>query len=197
MLLAACLSGVALLGTWGSTQWAPAWADKLTGDPSRNAKEWTQIALAIGAIIGTIAAALVGDWWGRRKTYALLCIASLVSVLLLFQTNDHYGPAFVVSAVLAGGFTASFYGWLPLYLPELFATRFRATGQGFGYNFGRILAAVGALQTGVLFKVDIHLGSLSLPAGHASACTIMGLIYVVGVFLIWLAPETRGKPLPE
>ena len=197
MLLAACLSGVALLGTWGSTQWAPAWADKLTGDPSRNAKEWTQIALAIGAVIGTIAAALVGDRWGRRKTYALLCIASLVSVLLLFQTNDHYGPAFVVSAVLAGGFTASFYGWLPLYLPELFATRFRATGQGFGYNFGRILAAVGALQTGVLFKVDIHLGSLSLPAGHASACTIMGLIYVVGVFLIWLAPETRGKPLPE
>src|SRR5207253_3163522 len=27
MLLAACLSGVALLGTWGSTQWAPSWAD--------------------------------------------------------------------------------------------------------------------------------------------------------------------------
>jgi len=197
MLLAACLSGVALLGTWGSTQWAPAWADKLTGDPSQNAKEWTQIALAIGAIIGTIAAALVGDWWGRRKTYALLCLASLGSVILLFQANVHYGPGLLVSAVVAGGFTASFYGWLPLYLPELFATRFRATAQGFGYNFGRILAAVGALQTGVLFKVDIHLGSLALPAGHASACTIMGFIYIVGVFLIWLAPETRGKPLPE
>ena len=197
MLLAACLSGVALLGTWGSTQWAPAWADKLTGDPSRNAKEYTQIALAIGAILGTIGAALAGDWFGRRKTYALLCLMSLGSVLLLYQGNGRYGPALLGSAFLAGGFTASFYGWLPLYLPELFPTRIRATGQGFAYNFGRILAAVGALQTGVLFKVDIQIGSLSLPAGHASACTIMGLIYVVGVFLIWLAPETRGKPLPE
>jgi hypothetical protein len=98
---------------------------------------------------------------------------------------------------VAGGVTASFYGWLPLYLPELFPTRVRATGQGFGFNFGRILAAVGALQTGVLFKVDIPLGSHVLPAGYPSACSIMGLIYLVGVAIIWLAPETRGRPLPE
>mgnify|MGYP006170800589 CR=1 FL=1 len=34
MLLAACLGGVALLGTWGSAQWAPSYADTLTGLPS-------------------------------------------------------------------------------------------------------------------------------------------------------------------
>ena len=32
MLLAAGLSGVALLGTWGAAQWIPTWADKLTGE---------------------------------------------------------------------------------------------------------------------------------------------------------------------
>jgi hypothetical protein len=84
-----------------------------------------------------------------------------------------------------------------LYLPELFGTSVRATGQGFSFNFGRILAAVGTLQTGVLFKTDLHLGSISLPAGYPSACSLMSLIYVVGFFLIWLAPETKGKPLPE
>ena len=49
--------------------------------------------------------------------------------------------------------TASFYGWLPLYLPELFPTRIRATGQGFAFNFGRVLAAVGALQSGQLLNL--------------------------------------------
>ena len=37
---------------------------------------------------------------------------------------------------LVGGTTAAFYGWLPLYLPELFPTRVRATGQGLVLQFG-------------------------------------------------------------
>jgi MFS family permease len=196
MLLAACLSGVALLGTWGSVQWAPSWADSLAAK-GQGAKEYTQIALAIGAIIATLLAALMGDWIGRRRAYALLCVLSLGSVILLFQANSGFDRAFLASATFAGGATASFYGWLPLYLPELFPTRVRATGQGFGFNFGRILAAVGTLQTGVLFKTDIHIGDRVLAAGYPSACSLISLIYLVGVVIIWLAPETRGKPLPE
>ena len=46
--------------------------------------------------------------------------------------------------------TAAFYGWFPLYFPELFPTRARATGQGLSYNLGRIFAAVGALTQGQL-----------------------------------------------
>ncbi len=108
---------------------------------------------------------------------------------ILFQLNDHYGTMFLASVFLAGGFTASFYGWLPLYLPELFRTSVRATGQGFSFNFGRILAAVGALQTGNLMRL--------FQGGYPQACSAMSLIYLAGIALIWLAPETRGKPLPE
>jgi hypothetical protein len=32
---------------------------------------------------------------------------------------------------------------------------------------------------------------------YPKALTIISLVYVVGLALIWLAPETRGKPLPE
>ena len=92
-------------------------------------------------------------------------------------------------AFIAGGVSASFYGWLPLYLPELFRTGMRATGQGFSFNFGRILAAVGVLQTGNLMGL--------FEGGYPQACSIMSLIYVLGMAVIWLAPETRGKPLPE
>ena len=143
MLLAACLSGIALLGTWGSTQQAPAWANKLTEASTKagviyNAKEHVLIWLSVGAIVGTIGAAFLGDMLGRRPAYFLLCLTSLASVYLLFLGNTEYGPRLLASAFIAGVCTASFYGWLPLYLPELFRTNVRATGQGFGFNFGRI-----------------------------------------------------------
>jgi hypothetical protein len=78
---------------------------------------------------------------------------------------------------------------LPLYLPELFPTRVRATGQGISFNFGRILAAVGALQMGAL--MEYYGGS------YAKAGASITLIYIVGLVLIWFCPETKGRPLPE
>lgn len=202
MLLAACLSGVALMGTWGSAQWVPSWAAELTQKRTDvfHAREWTQISLALGAIVGTIGAAFAGDLLGRRLAYCLMCFASLLSAWGLYQLNTTYDMTFLVWAFLAGACTASFYGWLPLYLPELFGTNLRATGQGFSFNFGRIIAAVGALQTGALFQAfkteQIVLG-FRLPPSYPGACSVMCLIYLVGVVLIWFAPETQGKPLPE
>jgi hypothetical protein len=90
---------------------------------------------------------------------------------------------------VVGACTASFYGWLPLYLPELFPTRVRATGQGLSFNFGRVLAAGGALVQGDLVK---HYGE-----SYAKAGAVVTLIYALGLVFIWLAPETKGKPLPE
>src|SRR5205085_10720195 len=130
----------------------------------------------------------------------LLCVGSLASALLFYQGNTAYGPQFLATAALAGALTASFYGWLPLYLPELFPTAVRATGQGFGFNFGRILAAVGVLQTGNLmglFKEDAIVAGITIPHGYPLACSTMSLIYLVGMVIIWFAPETHGKPLPE
>lgn len=190
MMLAACLSGVALLGTWGSTQWAAKWAGELTQNQYQS-REWTQIWLALGAITGTILAALMGDWLGRRLAYFCLCVLALGSALFFFRFNTAYGPMFLASSFLAGMCTASFYGWLPLYLPELFSTKIRATGQGFSFNFGRILAAVGTLQTGAL--TDTFKDHGGIPA----ACSLMSLVYIVGMGIIWLAPETKGQPLPE
>lgn len=200
MLIGACLSGVALIGTWGSLQRVPAWVDTMVardvGDAPNatqlrtSARAWTQFVSAIGAIVGTMLAALVGNWIGRRITYCLLCVGSLASAIGLFWLNTHYGAALLVWVFLAGGLTASFYGWLPLYLPELFPTAVRATGQGFAYNFGRVLAAVGALQMGFLMNTVFN-------GSYPKACLIISMIYVVGMGIIWLAPETHGKPLPE
>jgi MFS family permease len=90
---------------------------------------------------------------------------------------------------IVGGLTASFYGFLPLYLPELFPTRIRATAQGFAYNAGRLLAAMGVLGSGQILKF-FH-------EDYAQMCAVISLIYVAGLILISFLPETKGRPLPE
>ncbi len=205
MFLGACLSGVALLGTWGTTQWAMSWSKKLASKITTDAPniiqqfptQWTQIAVAIGAITGTLLAAWLGEKLGRRMAYTLQCVFSIVSVLWLYQMHNEYGLPFLFAAFIAGICTASFYGWLPLYLPELFPTRVRATCQGFGFNFGRILAAIGTLQMSALLAQLSSFKTYAGEVGHPVACSFLTVFYLVGIVLIFFAPETRGKPLPE
>lgn len=188
-ILAIAFASIALIGTWGSVQWAPLWADKMTAGKVPEAKALTGLVSAIGAIIGCIVGPLLGGFIGRRPTYFGLCLLSLLTCGYLFRFVETYGAEFLLVMGIVGACTASFYGWLPLYLPELFPTRVRATGQGISFNFGRILAAVGALQQGRLVAY--------YDESYAKAGAIVTLIYALGLFLIWLAPETRGRPLPD
>lgn len=188
-IIATLLSSVALIGTWGSVQWLPLWADKMAGAANPSAKAYTQLASAFGAIVGCLAGAWIGGFFGRRTMYFALCLGSLLSCAWLFRGFDSYGAAFLALTFIVGGLTATFYGWLPLYLPELFPTRVRATGQGLSFNAGRVLAAAGALQMGTLMQ--------TFQGSYAQAGAIITLVYAVGLVLVWFAPETRGKPLPE
>ena len=228
MLLGACLSAVALIGTWGSTQWSMSWAGQLTQnvkqseDPTttegenasstgmgafqkwfkaaiiKNPREYTQMFTAVGAIVGTILAAMLGDWVGRRPAYCALCLLSIASVIWFYQFHSKFDEEFLIASFILGTCTASFYGWLPLYLPELFATNVRATGQGFSFNFGRIIAAIGTLQIGSLLKLVDHYETFAgIKGGYPIACSVVCGVYVLGMALIWLAPETKGKLLPD
>lgn len=227
LMLAIVLSAVPLIGTWAAVSgWVPLWAEQLVeaqataqaagveelsaGDAkslqaarenlspadrteimirAARAKAGIQVWLAIGAIVGCFVAPIVGGVWGRRPVYFGLCLLSLLSCAFLFRVLTQYDLLFLATVGFVGAVTAAFYGWLPLYLPELFPTRVRATAQGLSFNFGRILAAAGALQMGELVRM--------LGGDYAAAGASITLIYVVGLIVILLAPETKGRPLPE
>ena len=189
MFFGAGLAGVTLLGTWGAIQWIPRWAMQLGGEAAPHAKEYSQIATALGAIVATFLTALVADRLGRRPTFAILCLATIAAALWLYQGHDTFGASFLVAAFVAGGMSASFYGLFPLYFPELFPTAVRATGQGFALNFGRIIAAIGGLQTATLMG---YFGGSFPKAG-----SVLVAIYLVGAVIVWLGPETKGRPLPD
>jgi MFS family permease len=217
---------VALIGTWGSVQWLPLWANQLVSNQGAQTlraehPEWyadnagvspatgearkvaelqvkkeagqatanMQIIQGIGAILGTLLAPLIGARIGRRPAYFLLCLASVSVCATTFRIITAYGVPLLAWSFAMSLTTASFYGWFPLYLPELFPTRVRATGQGLSYNFGRLFAAAGALTQGALVA--------NFGGSYAQAGAVVTLIYFVGMVLIWFAPETKGKPLPE
>lgn len=210
MYVGAILSGIVLLATWGAIQRAPSWAghvreadlalehpevapENLAKVYSRElafARSQTQIATGIGAVIGTILAAVVGDKLNRRTAYSLLCIGSIASMLWFFLGNSTFNTMYLVSALVAGGVSASFYGWLPLYLPELFPTKVRAVGQGFAFNFGRIMSGAGSLYIGDLINIYFD-------GKYPVACSMLTMIYLFGLVAIWFAPETKGQPLPD
>jgi MFS family permease len=183
-ILAVCFASIALLGTWGSVQKIPAWVGGMPG-VTPSSKGYAQLASGFGAIIGCLIAPFIGAWLGRRIAYFSLCALSLLACQVLFRGFHEYNAGFLLMVGVVGGVTAAFYGWLPLYLPELFPTRVRATAQGIAFNFGRIMAAGGAVWGG------------TLGGSYARMGAIVSMVYILGMLLIWFAPETRGRPLPE
>jgi MFS family permease len=198
-LMGATLGAIALVGTWASVQWITPWVSKESGGSTFMAA-LAQMSSGVGACFGAFFGAVLGHRLGRRFAYFSLALGSLITCAMLFRL-DHHIPTAPVGwgdvnwgllglIFLVGGITASFYGWLPLYLPELFPTRLRATGQGFSFNSGRIIAAVGALVMGILMEQVFE-------GRYNEAAAAMSLVYVLGLIVIWWAPETHGQPLPE
>lgn len=200
LLIGAGLAAVALLGTWGSAQQAARWASDLAPKGSNlPIIDYVVIATALGAIVVTLITPFIADKLGRRVTYTLLCATSLAASLGFFRINVPFVEAAIpsslmISAFLLGGITASFYGFFPLYFPELFPTSVRATGQGFCFNFGRLIAAIGALQLGnlmTLFNGD----NVTALQSAANAYSVLSCVYLIGMILVWFAPETKGRSL--
>ena len=187
-MLAIGFASIVLVVTWGTVQWIPLWASELAGKDNKYAGAWGQLWSALGASVGCVIAPMIGQWLGRRWAYFTLCLAALIACQIFYRGFTTYNASFLAMAGVVGMCSASFYGWLTMYLPELFPTRSRATGQGVAFNSGRIIAAVGTLNMATL---------ITQMGGYAQAGMVISGVYLIGMVLIGFAPETKGKPLPE
>ena len=82
-----------------------------------------------------------------------------------------------------------FFGWLPLYLPELFPTRVRAAGSGMAYNVGRFATAAGVLGAGWLFA--------SMGGSYPKVGAACGMVYLLGMVAALRAPDTAAHDLGQ
>jgi MFS family permease len=143
--------------------------------------------LNAGALLGYLCFGPLADRIGRRATFAFFCLGSLVMLPTAFLAPASFGYVLALLPVL-GFFNNGIFSGFPIYLPELYPTRARATGAGFCFNIGRVLASAGPFVTGSLVAA---LGSFG------RAASVVALIYALGLLVLPFAPETRGEPLPE
>ncbi|MHB8864143.1 MAG: MFS transporter [Pirellulaceae bacterium] len=188
-LVGILLGSIPMVGAWAASKWMIPWADDISREVSAGYKGTTQGWWALGAVLGSFFGAQVAAWLGRRRAYALISFGATVLTLAMFLGTAPLRPSFL-PIVFAQGFVATlFFGWLPLYLPELFPTHVRAAGSGIAYNVGRFATAIGVFGAGMLFA--------ALNNSYSSVGATCGLIYALGMVVIWWAPDTTGKALKE
>jgi len=185
-LVGIALGSVPLVGAWAAGKWMMPWADKVGGAADPGYKAVVQGWWAVGSVVGSFFGAQIAHWLGRRRAYFLISLGATLSTLGMFTLTAPLQPGFLPT-VCAQGFVATlFFGWLPLYLPELFPTHVRATGSGIAYNSGRFATAVGVFFAGTLFT--------ALGADYARVGAATSVIYAVGMIAIFWAPSrTEGE----
>ena len=187
-ILGIALGAVPTVGTAVSAAWLIPWADSVSqakgkeskGDP--RVKAWTQITRSSGAIVGSLFGGWLASMVGRRLSYFGISLLALLAseYIFLFLTPDH--PWFSTWVFIVGVVGVTYFGWLPLYLPELFSTAVRATGIGVAFNFGRIVAGFFALGSTMLvgwFGGD-----------YAKIGAVTSLVFGLGLVIILFAPDT-------
>jgi SHS family sialic acid transporter-like MFS transporter len=188
-ILGILLGSIPLLGAWGASKWMIPWADKVGGAAHAGYKAITQGWWALGATLGSFTGAQIASMLGRRTSYFLISLGATTLTISMFQLTAPLRPSFL-PVVFAQGFVATlFFGWLPLYLPELFPTRVRSTGGGMAMNVGRFATAAGVFMAGLLFA--------ALSGNYANVGALCALVYALGMVVIWWAPDTSKKELED
>jgi MFS transporter, SHS family, sialic acid transporter len=188
-LIGIALGTIPILGGWGATQWFVPWADKVGGVSNLKAKALIAMMRSGGAVIGGLIGGWVANLSGRRLTYFLVSLTSLALGEYIYIFLAPSDGLFAPCVFILGLISTIFFGWLPLYLPELFPTYARATGAGVSFNFGRILSAFGVLATGAItawFHED-----------YGKAGSITTLVFALGMLVILFAPDTTHQKLKD
>ncbi len=188
-LIGIALGSIPLVGAWSASKWMIPWADKLGGASQPGYKALTQGWWALGSTLGSFFGAQIAGLLGRRLTYFLISFGAAAMTLVMFNFTAPLRSSFLPIVFVQGFIATLFFGWLPLYLPELFPTRIRASGSGLSYNSGRFVTAAmvfAAAGLVVVFEGD-----------YAKVGSVCGLVYTLGMIAVFWAPDTTQKSLDE
>jgi hypothetical protein len=152
----------------------------------------TSMMLNIGAFFGIYGFSYFTHFVGRKPAFAVAFVAALISTAIVFWYLREFNQIFWMIPLM-GFCQLALFGGYAIYFPELFPTHLRSTGTSFCYNVGRFVAASGpsvlGLLTGEVFA--------DKPEPMRYAGVAMCSVFLIGLFVLPFAPETKGQPLPE
>ncbi len=199
-VLGVMLGAIPVVGSAANANWVVPWTDHAHQERARESggsvaksdarsKATTQITRSGGAVFGSLLGGVVASVLGRRLSYFAISLGAFAVSTYIFSQLDPLHRHFQIFTFILGFVGITYFGWLPLFLPELFPTRVRSTGTGISFNTGRVVAAVVVLSTGLM--LDQFSGS------YAQVGLWSGMIYGVGMLVIWFVPRTAGGRLED
>ncbi|MGS0893844.1 MFS transporter [Burkholderia stagnalis] len=189
-LLAVLMCLATTLGWYGISSWVPPYVGSVAahaGLPAARYASFAGMTYNVGAIAGYIVYGFCADAVGRKRMTLLFFCMTFVVTPVLFMLTHQVGMLLLVAGV-SGFFALGQFAWMPTWLPELYPTHVRATAIAFCFNVPRFLAWAGPFVAGSLIA---RFGDY----GHAAM--VVDAVYVVGIVLSPLLPETMGRRLPE
>jgi MFS family permease len=196
-LFGALLAMVGLATFWGVAVAGQDLASDLLkklGAPAETISSRAKVAFAFiqttGGFIGQLMMGSLCAWFGRKRTFAWMHIGGflLTAAVCWLPGYFHSYTLFICLIPLFGFFVQGIHSGYAVYFPELFPTHLRATGAGFCFNTGRVLAAPVLLWLSPWMK-----GTMELP----TAISILGCLFLLGLVILTFLPETKGQDLPE
>jgi MFS family permease len=186
------LASVGLGTYWGIYAWGPELVSEVLGDTvsdeeRRSAASFAYLIMNFtGGLAGLLLFAPITMLTNRRTAFAIYHVGALIVAPLTFLACQEYWHTMVLLPCTAF-FVVGMHAGYAIYFPELFPTRLRATGSSFCFNVGRFVAALMLLVRGQLRDL----------LGLRWAVTAMASLFLVGLFLLLFAPETKDVELPE
>src|SRR5205814_5440948 len=117
---------------------------------------------------------------GRKRAFTWMLIGAFLIVPITCYLPKTYGQLLLLLPVF-GFLTLGIHAGFAIYFPELFPTHLRATGAGFCFNGGRLVAASVLVFSGWLKAQP----GMDLPL----AVTLLSSLFLLGVLLVGFLPE--------
>jgi putative MFS transporter len=171
----------------GLVTWLPTLYRTVFKLPLQTSLGYGWITSAVGVVASIICALLI-DKVGRKRWYAVAFLAATVPLILLASLGAVSPTQVVILAPIAYAILQTIAFSLYLYSAELYPTRMRAVGTGFGSAWLRLGSSIGPILVG--FIVGGY-GIRYVFAAFAAIALVGGLVTIA------FAIETRNRVLEE
>ena len=177
------LTSVQNFGYYGIMIWMPSFLSKQMGFSLTKSSVWTAVTI-IGMSLGIWVFGQLADRIGRKPTFLIFQVGSVISVLAYSQLTD--ATAMLWVGAIMGLCVNGMMGGYGAVISEAYPTEARATAQNVLFNIGRAVGGLG----------PVVIGALAMAYSFQVAIALLAAIYVLDMLVtVFLIPELKGKEL--
>ena len=153
----------------------------------------------IGGLLGRVLLAfLAARIISRRRLLHIFQVPGLVLLPIIFLLMPSTGLTLAQWGILiVGTLTIAQFSFWGNYLPRVYPTHLRGTGESFAANVGgRMVGTFAALLTNTIVMPWMPGATVPIRLAYASAL-VGGTVYVIGFIASFFMPDPKSEDLPE